>query len=95
MILWPWCEVRGGQGLLGLGVRGEESHFWVVAAVKEPGSAPADPTRFFLAVTYFGIEAACQGDLELNEAPSSPNHSMISCDKLSVSPGWSCPICDR
>lgn len=56
---------------------------------------PSWPDQVFLAVTYFGIEAACQGDLEVNEAPSSPNHSMISCDKLSVSPGWSCPICDR
>lgn len=90
-----WWEVRGGQGLLGLGVRWEEPHFWVLTVVKDlPQLSPAAA----LAVTHFGI---CQGGLGGNEAPSSPKrpwfpvlpdnqHSTWACPL-----GWSCPICGR
>lgn len=76
MILWLWCEVRGR--ILGLGVRREEPHFWVVTAVKEPGSVPADPSSFF-GCDIFWDRDSMSGGLEVNEAPSSPNHPVISC----------------
>lgn len=84
-----WWEVRGGQGLLGLGVRWEEPHFWVVTAVKDlPQLSPAAA----LAVTFLGyVRVGWEGmrplpaQTILDFLCSQTQHSTWVCPL-----GWSC-----
>lgn len=99
MILSLWSEVRGGQELLGFGVRWEEPHIWVVTAVKDLDLPQLTPP-VFLAVTYFGIETGWIGTKRGHFQPKAFYAFLCSQHRNSEAPepcplGWSCPICDR